>query len=350
MQVNRGFILVVVLWTLLALSVSVSALALWVSRSTVHAVQQSDERRAQVARFSTRETLKFLLATRPSRASGLFLGNNPRQLAEAWRSDPMTNSRGSGANSDLHFDGTLYRGFGDALFDIQDEAGLLGLNQFDSDSLEGLLDEAGVSLIRRNRLVKRLRDYIDVAPNPSRDAEYRISELPPPPGRFLLSSLEVRKILDWHHEAALWDQLDWAGHTSALVGGAINLNTAPEALLASLPGIGPRRAEVLTQARRRRPMTSVNAAARVLGIQFDPFSYRVLPSEVLRITLGDRFTERSLRYTVVLTGTASDARHGASKPWRVGSVHPWPGADLDPTSAQIVEQPLFTPAPEPGEQ
>jgi len=348
MQVNRGFILVVVLWTLLALSVSVSALALWVSRSTVHAVQQSDERRAQVARFSTLETLKFLLATRPPRASGLFLGSNPHELAQAWRNAPLTNNRVASNRSDLHFDGTVYRGLEDTLFDIQDEAGLLGLNLFASDSLEGLLGQAGVPRTRRGRLVERLRDYIDFLPNPSRDAEYRVSDLPQPPQRSLLSSLEVRNILDWRSEQALWDRLDWAGYTSTVVGGSINLNTAPEELLSSLPEIGPGRAELLSEARRQRSVTSVEAAARLLGSRLDPFSYRVLPSEVLRITLGDRFTERSLRYTVGLTGTSVDRHYGASKPWRIELVHPWPGADLDPTSAQNVEQSLLAPTQESG--
>ena len=102
-----------VLWVLLALTFTVSALALWVSQSTDLAVDQSNEIRAQSDRFATRETLKFLLATRPSRASGLYLGSEPRQLARTFQANPFVNMRARGSSSDLHYDGSKYRGLGE---------------------------------------------------------------------------------------------------------------------------------------------------------------------------------------------------------------------------------------------
>lgn len=340
---QRGFILVLVLWVLLALSVSVSALALWVSQSTGQAIQQSDEMRSRVDRFATRETLKFLLATRPSRTSGLYIGESPQQLAQLWRNRRMDNNRAVGSPSDLHFDGTVYQGLQDVIFSIQDEAGLVGVNLFNPDRLGAVVDQMGVSAARKSRLQQRLREYADFLPNPSRDAEYRMLDLPLPPGRYLLSSMEVRNILEWRSADLALASADWARYTTALVSGSLNVNTAPLELLTWLPTIGPGRAELLVEARRMAPFRSVDQAGQLLGRQLDIFAFRTLPSEALRLTLGDRFTERALRYTVRLTGTTN--RTG---PWRVEIVHPLSGVDFDPATAKPVAQALLAATPEPG--
>ena len=339
----RGFILVLVLWVLLALSVSVSALALWVSQSTDQAIQQSEEMRAQVDRFATRETLKFLLATRPSRTSGLYIGDSPQQLAQAWRNRPMNNDRARGSPSDLHFDGTAYQAFQDVTFSIQDEAGLVGVNLFNPDWLDAVLNPIGISAARRSRLRQRLREYADFSPNPSRDAEYRMLNLPPPPQRFLLSSMEALTILEWRSAESALAAADWGQYTTALVSGSLNINTAPVDLLTWLPTVGPGRAELLAEARRVAPFRSVGQAERLLNRRLDLFSFRTLPSEVLRLTLGDGFTERALRYTVRLTGTTD--RTG---PWRVEIVHPLSGVDFDTASAKPVAQALLATTPDAG--
>lgn len=340
---GRGFILVLVLWVLLALSVSVSALALWVSQSTDQAIQQSDEMRAQVDRFATRETLKFLLATRPSRASGLYIGDSPQQLVQDWRNRPMNNHRAQGSPSDLHFDGTAYQALQGVIFSIQDEAGLVGVNLFDPDRLDAILNQIGISAARRSRLRQRLREYADVSPNPSRDAEYRMQDRPPPPRRYLLSSMEALTILEWRSAESALAKADWDRYTTALVSGPLNINTAPVDLLTRLPTIGPGRAELLAEARRVAPFRSVDQAGQLLGRRVDLFSFRTLPSEVLRLTLGDGFTERALRYTVRLTGTTDQ-----TGPWRVEIVHPLSGVDFDTASAKPVAQALLATTPDAG--
>jgi type II secretory pathway component PulK len=344
-RAGQGFILVFVLWILLALSVSVSALALWVSQSTDQALQQSNEMRAQVGRFATRETLKFLLATRPSRTSGLYMGEAPQQLARSWRARPMSNERVLGSPSDLHFDGTVYQGLQGGMFSIQDEAGLVGVNQFIPERLEALLNQMDVPAARRARLQQRLREFADFMPNPSRDAEYRMLDLPPPPGRYLLSSMEIRNIPGWRDPDLPVGEMNWVRYTTALVSGPVNLNTAPVELLTWLPSIGPGRAELLVEARRTAPFPSVDQAAELIGRRLDVFSFRTIPSEVLRLTLGDRFSERALRYTVRLTGSRSQVG-----PWRIESVHPLSGVDFDPASAQPVAQSLLAATPLPGEE
>lgn len=339
---DQGFILVLVLWVLLALTVSVSALALWVSQSTDLAIDQSNEIRAQADRFATRETLKFLLATRPSRASGLYLGSEPRQLARTFQANPFVNMRARGSSSDLHYDGSKYRGLGDTTFAIQDEAGLIGVNLFDADDLEAVLGQLGVTFSKRNRLVQRLLEYKDYLPNPARDAEYRASDRPPPPARNLLSELEVRLILEWEASDPAWDVQRLLNYVTAFRGGSVNLNTAPKEVLSVLPAFGAMRADRVIEARQQGGLASLQAVGRLFNRDLDPLTYRFLPSDTLRVILGDGFTKRALRYTVRLTGSRSAAR-----PWRVELVHPVRGADFDAASAQVVAQPLLAESPEP---
>jgi len=343
MRPASGFILVLVLWVLLALTITVSALALWVSRSVELAVDQGNETRAQTDRFATRETLKFLLASRPSRASGLYLGPDPRQLARVWRNNPFGNARTAGSASDLSYGGGVHRGLGDALFSIQDEAGLVGVNLFNFADLEAVLGQLGVSMSNRSRLVGRLMEYKDYLPNPARDAEYRALDLAPPPARNLLSELEALHILDWRDPDRDWAPQQLLNYVSALRGGSVNLNTAPEQVLRVLPEVGPSRAGLILDLRRAGGLASIRETGRALGRDLDPLGYRLLPSDALRLVLGDGYSDRALRYTVRLTGSIN-----AIGPWRVELVHPVSGVEFDPRSAQVVEQPLLAATPQPG--
>ncbi|HVT08804.1 MAG TPA: helix-hairpin-helix domain-containing protein, partial [Polyangia bacterium] len=50
------------------------------------------------------------------------------------------------------------------------------------------------------------------------------------------------------------------------VDGVVNLNTAPAAVLALLPGVGPAKAEAIVGYRSRRPFRTVDELVRIKGI------------------------------------------------------------------------------------
>jgi competence protein ComEA len=50
------------------------------------------------------------------------------------------------------------------------------------------------------------------------------------------------------------------------VDGVINLNTAPAAMLALLPGVGPAKAEAIVTYRSRRPFRTIDELVRIKGI------------------------------------------------------------------------------------
>ena len=55
-------------------------------------------------------------------------------------------------------------------------------------------------------------------------------------------------------------------HAGKGVDGVVNLNTAPAAVLALLPGVGPAKAEAIVGYRSRRPFRTVDELVRIKGI------------------------------------------------------------------------------------
>ncbi|HVY39595.1 MAG TPA: helix-hairpin-helix domain-containing protein, partial [Polyangia bacterium] len=55
-------------------------------------------------------------------------------------------------------------------------------------------------------------------------------------------------------------------HAGKGVDGVVNLNTAPAAVLALLPGVGPAKADAIVGYRTRRPFRTVDELVRIKGI------------------------------------------------------------------------------------
>ena len=347
-QRGRGFILVLVLWVLLALTIAASALAAWVSRTTDQAVLLADERRGQVDAADTMETLKFLFATRPTRVGGLYLGPAPLDLVRSWRQNPFSFPRGDTQGADLPLDGRVWKGLGSTSFSLQDENGLLNAQGFGKEQLEAWLGSVGISPLRTQGMVERLLDYTgDRRQITSFSSEYRSAGLEPPPFRFLLTPLEALKIMSWRERKALLHENGWGGYAAVFAAGSMNLNTAPRELLMQHPSMAVATARRVVGLRTQRPFRTAMEAARRVDGWVDEFSFITLPSDVLRLTVQPSDDARMLRYTLRLT-----ARADAAQPWRVEYFHPVQGATLGPSgltgsvaaSAEAVEHPLFTPS------
>ena len=344
MRRTSGVILVVVLWGLLALTIAVSALALWVARSTDQAIALADERAGQVERFSTRATLKYLLATRPTRVTGLYLGEDAAQLVARWRAEPFTNHRARGDAGDLAFDDRPYQGLGETLFSIQDEAGLQNLNAFREATLDAMLGTLGVDLTRRPTLMRRLQDYTDFRPGfrplGAAARDYDAAGRMAPPDRYLISPLEAYRVLGWNEQEALWQDSRWRDGTTVLEFGNLNLNTAPAWLLQAVGGFSAEIAERVVAERTHASFSGVEQAGARLGLELDPFDFRTLPSSNLRLTQWQPDSQRGFRYHVRLTPQA-DGR----EPWSIELAYPIAGPPAgvtrDPDLVRQARHPLL---------
>ena len=346
---HGGFILVLVLWVLLALTIAASALAAWVARTTDQAVLLADERRGQIDVADTLETLKFLLATRPSRAGGLYLGPAPKALVSGWRRDPFEFHRAENGSKDLPLDGRHWRGLGEAGFTLQDESGLINAHAGDRGIITNVLDQWDISAIEARRLIDNLSAYISPFGNSTASLEYRAAGLPAPPQRYLLAPLEVANVLGWHELAGSDLARGWSRRVSVLRGGAFNPNVAPLDVLELHPSIGRRRASRLLSERATRPFTSAQNVLQRTGVRLDPLQLVLVDGEVIRVELGVASSGVAWHYTLRLTSGSDGGR-----PWRLGNAHPISGEVIEHHSATSdgstrsarVEHPLFTPPPE----
>lgn len=320
---QRGFILVLVLWVLLALTIAASALAAWISRTTQQAVVMADERRGQVDRFSTLETLNYLLASRPRRIGGVYMGAGVDEMVATWRADPFAFHQAETSSDDLALDGRAYRGPGGVKFILQDEAGLINPNIFQEDWMLDLLARSGEPVTRRRRLLERLADFTEYRPGQGlvgvRGQDYRAAGLPPPPNRFLLAPLELVRVLDWDQVVARNPQ-QWQHWLSVHGGGSLNMNTAPPALLEAVPEITRDTAMRIVQMRQTRPFVNVREARERTGRVFNEFAFRTLPGEAVRVTIANSDRTRPWRYHWRAT-----PQHDGGAPWAIELAYPLAG-------------------------
>ena len=337
---HRGFILVVVLWVLLALTVMASALAAWVSRTTEQASLMAADTRDLVDQQSTLATIQFLAATRPLSPSGLFIGEDIASLLNLSADDPFAGLPLVPPDQAMPLDDRPLRGFGETVFGIQDEQGLLSLRAVNVDLVDRVLEALGVSTFRRRTLVARLADQTRHQTAPgllgAGRREYEIAGYRPLPRRDLLAPLEVRSILGWQAEEALWEDHRWRDGTTVLAEGALNVNSAPGWLLELLPEFGTAGAAAVVRQRQGHPIRSLGELNRHTRVPVDTFQYSVNPAPVLRITLWSSQTQRGSRYHLRLLPFVE-----VSGPWRIELAYPVYGSRPDIGSGQTLASPFF---------
>ena len=338
----RGFVLAVTLWLLAGIAVVVGVMTLW----SIDRVRDANANRTgvedRVAMASTRDTLIYIAATRELTVAGLPLkpidpaDRAKRQLDEfgALRHDPV--------GGELHLDGTPYAGLDGTAFAIQDEAGLFSLTWPNPFQLDMFLVAQGAERDQAPRLRDALLDYIDADDlarlNGAESRDYRVGKREPPPNRRFLLPIEALRAYEWWRLPAEM-QRRIPELTTTFESGAINLNTAPAALLPTWISGCPANCEALIARRARAPYRSSYELQTELGIRLpgdDLTDYRFMASESMRFTLWGRSGE-AWRIHVRLTPLADQRA-----PWAVLAAYPTQRPT--PQALQPIEDPLFTDA------
>ena len=345
---TKGFILVATLWILAASTIAMTLFAAWVSRSSERARELQQDTRAAVAMFSTRETLLYLIATQGMTHRGVNLSSGP-----ALPEDRNPFELPTVAEHEILLDGRVYEGLQRVRFSLQDEAGLVNLNQEPTNRqvLNKLLLQSGISDAgERRHLLSALRDYVQHGLErdflaPSRQ-DYRQAERPEPLNRPLITSRESWRALGWEQQPALWEGSHLANLTTVLHYGGLNVNTAPQEVLQIVAQLDERKAQEAIEARQERGFVNEMEAELRGGLPMsaDPFTLAVIPSQHLRLTLWHpQAGGRGVRYYITVT----PERHGAG-PWFIDHIHPISGVKIasgaDPAE---VKHPLFA-APDGG--
>lgn len=261
----------------------------------------------------------YLLLTEPIGPRSVVVGG-PRELGAA-SSAGMRNAR------ELRLDGRFYAvggfesGSGDAFVSVQDEAGLLSLNAGDSAAFGALLGQAGVANARV--LAGALVDYTDeddlTGPYGAEEDAYRRLRLPPPLNQALTNRWRAFEALGWREAVNDEDHVAgfWANVSAAPRGAALNVNTAPVAVLVAALG-DERAARALVARRSQAELRTREEVEGLTGVntRADGVVLATQVGAAFRVSVAFSGGRRAYESQLVL------AEPGAARPmfWREGRL------------------------------
>ncbi len=264
---EQGFVLVA---TLFAVAIIALAAAFFASRvDELRTGAFATQRWAEAERdaFSLRETLLHAAAKYTRDERGLAV-----------------------TDGSLAVDGRPYRVSDSVTIRVQDERGLLGVNLAEDRLLGRFFTSVGIPAAMHARMVDGLNDYIDDDDlrrlNGAERPDYATAKRPPPANDFLHAPEELANVMGWERVFAALDRADAApasnshGIRARFTGlfttarhAGVNINSAPAAVLAAVPGLDPSRIDALIDQRMVKPLGSL---AEVL-----PFSNGRLDEEIV---------------------------------------------------------------------
>ena len=279
---QRGFVLVATVWVLAALMVLADYINSVASADRERAHQAKQALQDDLDARATEATLLYLLITGRMSYRGLVLERQQHfQDLDAPRALPP----GDGV---VAVAGEPYAGLGRIRFSVQDESGLVSVNQPLTVPFRAALLHAGVASLDVALLQARLRDYIDrdgtLSLNGAERSGYERAGLAPPSNWYLASPVELRKVLG--ALAAVpedqWPRLRRV--TTGTITNDINVNTMPVELLTALFDGDEAAARRVAAYREQQPLTSAVAVGAVAGRPWRPAGgFSPLPSKRLRL-------------------------------------------------------------------
>lgn len=292
-----GYVLVATLWLLAVIVVAATYFAEQVAQAVRLAQRAQDISGSLVAMESARAEVLFRLGTTALTVQGV--GVEPENR--------------------IALDGRSYVDEAGGHVALQDARGLLNVNFPNEGMLVRLLVAHGVGAEHHSRLIDTLRDYVDIDDlhrlNGAEKDDYLRLGLPPPPNDLLVVADQLSHILGWRDQASLWQDRAFVDLLTASRVEMLNLNTAPEQVLAALPGATPELAAQIVHARRQQPLRSFHDVLAITdqfgAQQADWITY--YPGPAIRVTISHPDVPWRHRFEVRLTPNSEVA------PWRVDS-------------------------------
>jgi type II secretory pathway component PulK len=292
---QRGYVLVFTIAVLAAVAIAAAHFAERINKAVQLAWQRQNHIDQLIGFSDAQAEILFRLGTQYFTANGL--GTTDQQIT---------------------LDDRLYAADGNTQISLQDCRGLLNLNITSDERLHKLLDTYGITFNEQGSLIDKLHDYIDTDNfkrlNGAEAAEYEALLLPPPRNAPLLTPTELKAIPGWKDTAALWaglmpvTELTTSGQSVAL-----NPNTAPWQILATLPGVSTTAAKKLVERRNLYPNVDDAIIAATAGISASDLAFQVMrfPADTIRVTQTAAGLNWAIRYNVRLTP------FGEYSPWSI---------------------------------
>jgi general secretion pathway protein K len=329
---SEGFALIAVLGLLMVLSLVAAFIADYAEQRMEQTFQLRQQLQNRLNSDATIATLLHVIATRPLIQNAYLLPPPPETPT---MDDPFSRALPDldiNQFSHLTVEGQMYQGVGDSAFTLQDEASLLSLIDPDRGRWTQLFMQNGLTTQQAERFLDQLQDYTDQDDvrrlNGATSSDYINQGLQPPPQRLMISPGQVFNLLDG--QALQKQLLNILPLITARSGQLHNINTAPTAVLRTIPGVDQQLAEALVQERRNRPFTDLSDANLRLG--------RIIPLDAL-----DMPSQASSYLRIAIWADASNCRQSiwlglSSTP--TSRLAPW---EIDYFFTHTHEQPCLTP-------
>ena len=208
----------------------------------------------------------------------------------------------------LQLDGHPYRWAGRLRVSLQDEAGLLNLDQLPRPAMERLLARLEVGPDPGGVLLDRVGDYTDAdglkRMNGAEAPDYLAAGLPPPPDRPLRRPAELLGVLGWRERVpdARWRA--WRDRLAADPDAVqINVNTAPAEVLAVMFGLSDVQAQAAVARRAVAPFAGLEDFGRAAGVALSGDAERSygLPSGRFALKVEDASAGLAYRSRILFT-------------------------------------------------
>lgn len=315
---QQGFVLIAVLGMIMLLSLIASFVASYADQRLEQAIELRSRWQQHFAQEATLATVQFMLATTERNTGG-------------WEVEPDVT---------LRTDNRPYYGLGSTVFAAQDEASLLSVLDPDRDRWQRLLYKEGLSANEAEQLLDQLQDYTDQDDlrrlNGANSIDYQQAGLAPPTQRFMISPGQLFNLLN----AAQWRPLLYKllPLSTTRSGQLLNINTAPQAVLATLPVTDDSVWQELVAERADNPFSSLGDANQRLGriLPLDAMSMPTLPSNFIRLQLWSNDTDCRQATWIGLTLTPSSNR----APWEIDYVFDYQHSQPCRTPAELAAAPL----------
>jgi hypothetical protein len=285
-----GFVLVTVIWFIALIALAATIMSGWVSDSLQRATALKDRINAERDMINATDQVAYLITSSYFTTAGLITTNgaNANITVSPMGYMPTKNSH------PLLIDGRPYR-FGSGIIELQDGRGLYNLVTIDDYTFRHLVGYFGLSPQESSGLLDKLHDYqnkngaVQRLNGANRDAYVRAGR-PPPRNAQLITPWETYRVMGWDTYPALWigpntfaDLTDVTPDNSGF-----NPNTAPAALLSTLPGVDQNAVDKILRVRQVGPIASLGELERLTGtvIPLDPFSVTALPGSTLRAEMA----------------------------------------------------------------
>jgi general secretion pathway protein K len=266
---ERGYALLLAIAVVALLSLAVLASARALSDVTASAARFQAARNEVIAAESVMSRVAFLLLTEETGARSVRIsdaqGGDELRLDGGWRH--VSGSRGT-------------------FVSVQDEAGLFNFNATDEQGLAALLLSGGAGEAAP-ALAAALMDYTDgddLARDRGAEAPaYARAGLAPPVDRPLSSRWQALEALGWRQQVSPRG-ITWTWLASGPAETGLNVNTAPEPVLAAVLG-DRRQARTIVRQREAAPLTDmIQVEALTAGtVRANGVTFAVAPGRAFRV-------------------------------------------------------------------